>query len=443
MKKSTSLLCRIKVDLLLILFCLFFKVSFCQKIANTNVKTNSLVVLCPGDYNLTCGQNAQEEFSNWINSFGYTGGGNVITTDLSGYVVPGPGETLEVYYLVADIFNFDYCKVRFSVPNCNATFCTYTQGFYGNCNGKACTTLFGLAKSQEIMKYAIMNHDGEFNFGSTTTGHFFKLTSNDIIGNSNICANNIFKLLPGGGTPRELNNFSTYANYATWADNNPLNASGSNSGKINNVLLSQTITLFFNLEINPDLKNLVLQSKFSTAGTTFCGSNVANMNSIQTFNIHPDVIRFLKDNLGGTTVENLFILANKALGNENIGSLSYAKINAAVDAVNRGFDGCRIQVQNTEAEILKTNDSLSTDFIVYPMPFNDKITIKYMFEDESAATIQIYDLKGNLLYEVNDSDVYLNKEYKIDIPFKFNSRDTFLIKVETSSGRKIKTIFAE
>ena len=215
MKNYILLLCEIKIGLLQILCCIFFNTSYCQKSTDNTSEINNIVVLCPGDYDLVCGQNAQEEFNSWISSFSYTGGGNVITTDMSGYVVPQPGESIEVFYLAADINNFDYCKVRFSVPNCNATFCTYTQGFYGNCSGKACTTLFGLVKSQEIMKYAIMNHDGEYNFGSTETGHYFKLTVNDIIGNSNICANNIFKLLPGGGSPRELNNFSTYSNYNT------------------------------------------------------------------------------------------------------------------------------------------------------------------------------------------------------------------------------------
>lgn len=443
MKKSTLLLCRIKVGLLQILCCLFFKASFCQNMAKTTIETNSIVVSCPGDYDLICGQNAQEEFDIWINSFGYSGSGNVITTDLSGYVVPQPGETIEVFYLAADIFNFDYCKVRFSVPNCNTTFCTYTQGFYGNCNGKGCTTLFGQVKSQEIMKYAILNHNGEYNFGSTLTGNYFKLTSNDIFGNPNVCANNIFKLLPGGGSASPLHNFSTYSNFSTWSDNSPINATNSNFGKINNVLLSQTITMFFNLELNPDLNNLELQSEFSTAATTYCGSNVANMETLETFYINQDVLRFLKLNYGESTVKNLFILANKALGNENIGNLSYAKINEAVDAINRGFDKCRIQVANSEIEFLKSNANISTDFIVSPTPFKDVITVKYLFEEETSATIQIYDLKGNLLFEVNDNDAYLNKEYKIDIPFKFNSRDTFLIKIETSSGRKVKTIYAE
>lgn len=443
MKKSTSLLCRIEVGLLQILCCLFFKASFCQNIAKTTIEANSLIVSCPGDYDLTCGQNAQEEFNIWINSFGYSGGVNVITTDLSGYVVPQPGETIEVFYLAADIFNFDYCKVRFSVPNCNTTFCTYTQGFYGNCNGKGCTTLFGQVKSQEIMKYAILNHNGEYNFGSTITGHYFKLTANDIFGNPNSCVNNIYKLLPGGGAPSSLSNFSTYSNFSTWSDNNPINATNSNFGKINNVLLSQTMALFFNLELNPDLNNLELQSEFATAATTYCGSNIAIMESVQTFNIHPDILRFLKENFGDTTVKSLFVLANKALGNENVNNLSFAKINEAIDAINRGFDKCRIQVSVPEENLLKINNNELSDFVVSPTPFKDVITVKYLFGHESTAIIQIYDLKGNKLFEVDDNDVYLNKEYKIAIPFKFNSRDIFLIKVETSSARKVKTIYAE
>ena len=441
MENRITLLCGNKMDFKLILFYLFFQISFCQN-------TNYLIISCPGDFEVSCGQNPQTEFTNWINSFGYSGGNNVITTDLSGYVVPQPGNMIDVIYMVSDNNNFDYCKAIFRVPNCTTSFCTYTQGFYGNCNGKACTSLFGLVKAQAIMKNAILNHGGEYKFGSTVTGNYFKLTSNDVFGNPNECNNNVFKLLASGGSPRPLKKYSTYSNYATWSDNDPINASGPNMGKINNVLLGQTITLFFNLELNTNLSEFILESQFSTATTTYCGSNIPVIGSNQVFNINEDIINYLIVYYGEASVGNLFILANKALGGEFIGSLNCAKINEAIDVVNKAFDKCRMKVDTlsnsiTNEEIEVNNNNALVDFKITPIPFDDAITIKYLFDSKSSATIQLFDLKGALLFEVNDDNPYLNKELKIEMNLKLAHNEALLLNVKTEFGNLVKTIIAK
>lgn len=427
-----------KINFKLTLFYLFFQISFCQN-------ANNLVISCPGDMEITCDQNPEIEFANWISGFGYSGGNNVITTDLSGYVVPQPGEMIDVFYLVSDAEHFEYCKAIFRVPKCNISICTNSQGFYGNCNGKTCTNLLGLAKSQAIMKNAITNHGGEFNFGSTATGNYFKLKATDIFGNSNECNNSIFKLLPGGGTPRALVNFSTYSDYATWSDSNPMYASGPNMGKINNVLLSQTITLFFNLEIETNLSNVVLEPQFSTVATTYCGSNIPIAESEQTFNINQAVINYLNVNYGKATVGNLFLLANKALGGEFIGSLNCSKINDAVDAINRGYDKCRIKVVNPLSEAFNITPSYDSkvDFVVSPIPFEDYITIKYLFNYESSISIQIFDVRGKILLEVKDDNAYLNKEFKIEMPTKLAPNEALFLNIKTEFGNLVKTIIAK
>lgn len=452
MKKGVLFLCKNRMDILSALFCLFFQLTHSQDLntnRNTTISnTNNVTILevtCPGDLVVSCDQDVQTVFNNWLNGFGYTGGGNVIATDLSDYVPPQPGELLEVIYMASDINNFDYCKGRFRVLNCNTAFCTYTQGFYGNCNGKVCTVNLGEVNAQEIMKYAILKHGGEYNFGSVVTGNYFKLTSNDIFGHPNKCSNAIFKLLPGGGTANSLSGFSTFNNYSTWSDSNPLQANGFNAGRINNVLLSQTITLFFNLSLSPELNDFELQTHFSTDATTYCGSNVPILSSIQEFEIHSSIINFLNSNCGGATVKNLFILANKALGNEAIGNLSIAKINEAVDAINRGFDKCRIKVNAQSQELLKTSpiELKTTDYVVSPIPFNDFITVKYLLDDNSDVTFQIYDYKGNLLFEIEDHEVFQNKEFKIDLPSIFKNKDVMYLRISSKNGSIVKPIISK
>lgn len=444
MKNSILFSAKNGIYLLRILGCLFFQISFCQNSIEATSETNNLVISCPGDLDVSCSQNAQTEFAAWLNSFSYTGGGNVIETDLSDYVVPMPGNMIEVIYMVSDENNFDYCKARFRVLNCSVSNCSYTQGFYGNCNSKACTPTLGQAKAQEIMQFAIKNHGGEYNFGSIQTGNYFKLKLSDIVGNSNVCNNNIFKMLPGGGAPSALTNFSTYSNYSTWSDSNPMNANGVNMGKINNVLLSQTIALFFNLEMDPDLPNIVLESEFTTAAATFCGSNIPVMESVQSFSISQDIINYLNTNYGEATVSNLFKLANRALGNESICSLNHAKINQALDAINRGYDRCRIKIMSPSSEVVNLNANNSLiDFIVFPVPVDDYLNIKYLFDNETNVTIQIFDLKGDLIFDINDDNAYLNKILKIELPKKLANHEILSVNVTTKNGRTHKAVIAK
>jgi len=249
-------------------------------------------------------------------------------------------------------------------------------------------------------------------------------------------------MLPGGGTPRSLVGFATYQDYSTWSDNDPLNKAGSRKGAINNNLLSQTMTLFFNLQVDPSLASFVIESSFATAKTVTCGSNEPNMESVQVFNIPQGVITYLSSN-GGATVGNLFILANKALGGENIGGLSHSNVNAAVDAINRGFDECRVQVGIPEEVVGKVSSikGFVTNAITsYPNPFREYIGLNYMFDYDSNVEIQIFDIKGALLYEYKDTEAYYGKEFKIDVTFNRGQGEMFILKLITNKETIIKKV---
>src|SRR5207249_8992618 len=93
-------------------------------------------------------------------------------------------------------------------------------------------------------------------------------------------------------------------------------------------------------------------------GTT---NDVLVASDIQMFSVSASVLSALA-NLGlAPTVEGLLELANRALAVLPTGGASLADINAAVDAINRGFDECRAPV----------NCSTST---VVPDSFNDSFT---------------------------------------------------------------------
>jgi hypothetical protein len=330
---------------------------------------------------------------------------------------------------------------------CSDSHCTYTQGFYGSYTGLGCTPDFGTVNSQVMMTNALTQVGGYYNFGSTITGNYFLLKLSDVTGAANPRDNKIYKMLPGGGNPRKLVGFATYDDYSTWSDNDPLNKTGSKKGAINNNLLSQTMTLFFNLQIDPSLNSFALESSFATAKTVTCGSNVPNMETVQVFTIPESVITYLSSN-GGANVGNLFALANKALGGENIGGLTHSNINTAVDAINRGYDECRVQVGIPAEEVSKTATSQTvtkTDVAsinTYPSPFTDFIALNYMFDYDSNVEIQIFDLKGTLLYEFKDTNAFYGKEMRIDVIFNRGKGEIFVLKMVTNKETIIKKVIS-
>ena len=245
--------------------------------------------------------------------------------------------------------------------------------------------------------------------------------------------------MPGGGTPRALKQFSTYQQISTWMDSDPLTykPGKSNHGSINNNLLSQTIALFFNRSIDPNLDSFELSTTFATAGVA-CGSSIPDMTDIQIFSISPNVINYLNSH-GGATVGNLFVLANLVLGKE-VTSVSASDVNGAVDAINRGFDECRIEVSVPSDFAINSENVTEKDFTIYPVPFISNFTIQYNFDYESPVDVQIFDSLGNLLLSKTDKEAYKGKEMVIEFPQTYQKGQIFLVRIQTNKGHITKTI---
>jgi hypothetical protein len=121
------------------------------------------------------------------------------------------------------------------------------------------------------------------------------------------------------------------------------------NGKFANVLLGQTITLGFNLRLDPTLANLDLTTIGTPGGTgrgayrQFCTQRGG---TIQTWRISQGVINalsnpnYVPDATHRGKVSGLLDLANYALSGQSTGSVNLSDINAAINAINAGFDGC-------------------------------------------------------------------------------------------------------
>lgn len=144
----------------------------------------------------------------------------------------------------------------------------------------------------------------------------------------------VIAILPGGGTP-------TMLGYTGDRTPSKLPNSMLKNGKINNVLLSQTIALAFNIRINSELDSFKVRSnKFlMTQDKVTCEGKDLKECAYQSYRFSSKVVSALT---GNKTISDLLQLANNALAGSLPAGLSYSDITGAVDLVNNAFDGCKV-----------------------------------------------------------------------------------------------------
>ncbi len=337
----------------------------------------------------------------------------------------------------------EICDFEVTVNQCGG-FCTYTQGKYGNgspacdndgTSGTAITypTVVDMIKALlgvgGVPNPLYIGGDGitkpRITIPATATAAVLLNAS-----------------MPGGSTARELWGNCTVESPAAncWKYFNGSTTSTTyitKQGRINNVLLSQTITLGLNMRISSDLPNFALQAgTFATAGKVGgCGSTTPKVrscyyNPVEPYNlitvneytyksISQTVIDALNCKTYPLTVAGLFHLANDALGNIDgtVGTecgASLSNINNAVSAINEGFDECRVFIgwnvgscvpdvparriitsPVTEAGVV---DKLSIS--AYPNPFRDRVSFVIASPVSGQASLEVYNIVGQKLQTV-------------------------------------------
>jgi len=301
-------------------------------------------------------------------------------------------------------------RVTAEVLTCGETHCTYTQGYYGNKNGNSC--------------------DGDTTWQNPVSLINHLLTTNLVIGNgpksvlipagAGVVLNSV---MPGGQTPKALVvNGQCVISTVTGScfKNNYL----TSQGRINNVLLSQTITLSLNSRMqNGILLDVPVQQGYLvTQRTTGCGNGsvvvecLSDSNARKQYLMNPAVASYLTNN--GTMpadVAGLLKLANDLLGGAlapgqaGLGGNpvpSYADVNSAVDLINNAFDGCRFfvgynaplcptpqfKMEPGTGTMSKTGDQ----FTVYPNP-NDGFFTIVPASGSKNFTATILDVNGKVI----------------------------------------------
>jgi hypothetical protein len=244
------------------------------------------------------------------------------------------------------------------VRPCLVDYCSLTQGAYGNTKGK----FNGELRLDTVKR--LITPAGPLVIGKSGKSLTFPDgTESCLIG-----------WMPAGGTPNKfLFTGDALANAAC-----SIMLSGANiaptllrNGKFNNVLLGQTIALSLNLRLDPMLGDLTVCKTMTTQKALpgpdgvlgfnpatgknddvpdpgpdgVLGVNPAtgiNDDPLLTVTIPDSVCAVLGSNL---TVNAILNLANCALAGQDTGVATFADINAAVDAINRGFDECRFLIE--------------------------------------------------------------------------------------------------
>ncbi|QJB36978.1 T9SS type A sorting domain-containing protein [Chitinophaga oryzae] len=345
--------------------------------------------------------------------------------------------------------NATYVEQAITV-SCCASYCTYTQGFYGNKNGLGCTPGGGSFTAKQMMTQVLDAQAGDsVFFGLKTTGKFFTLFLSDIT------SDNIFYMLPGGSTPLALKGYATYSKPSTWS-NVPISTAKSTFGKINNALLAQTMALFFNMGVTPTLSGLTIQGDtLFTAKLTACGSTTP-VSKIDTFRLPKNVVNYL-GSIGQSTVQGLYVLANQYLGGQTVTGISVSDVNAAVDAINNGFDKCAVLVGwgksvttlnnaavvmavNQEQAIINEKPAVSKLTVsVFPNPYSDVITFRYVAPEAGKVQLELYDLQGRLLAVAFRGEVSKGGMQQIEYRVPDNNRVVLIYKLtvgqSTTTGK--------
>jgi hypothetical protein len=277
--------------------------------------------------------------------------------------------------------------------------CTYSQSSYDNNNISCVPT--GITPAGQIMLNAVDAQPSDsMTFGLKTSGRFFTLKKSDIQNGY------IYKLLPGSGTSKALKGYSTFTRSATWS-----NVPMTSGGVIQNELLAQTMTLFFNLQLSSQLGSLLLNTNLSIRKLTLCVLQ-GNLTQVK-FTAKAAVANCLQTKYGnqGITVGNLYKLANELLGNTNSCNLNYADVTDAVKNTNELFTGCvlvnipgssnnNIQIitaavpEKNMKETVGTNDASELKVTTSPNPFRNHVRFNIVSPETGKLKILIYDVSG-------------------------------------------------
>lgn len=82
-----------------------------------------------------------------------------------------------------------------------------------------------------------------------------------------------------------------------------------------------------------------------------------------------------------------------------------------------------------------------TDFVVFPVPFKDQLTVRYNFDYASQVLIEVFNSQGNKVLSKKDSGS-LNKEIQLNLNSKSGNNEVYFVKVTTDRGSSVQKVIS-
>ena len=198
------------------------------------------------------------------------------------------------------------------------------------------------------------------------------------------------------------------------------------------------------------LGNIPIAGTYTVAEPSSCGSSTPTGTTSQ-FSLPADVVAYLGNPANGysNTVAGLFQLANDALGGVNVG-VSLNSIQAAVEAINSGFDECKILVGlssstssgvNTVVNNTPTTTTVDDDLKVtaFPNPFeNDFFNLRINAPVTGQARVELFTIDGQKVTEVKRNIIADRDEVvRFTLPNNTKTRLVYKVTIDRFTSRGI------
>ena len=203
--------------------------------------------------------------------------------------------------------------------------------------------------------------------------------------------------------------------------------------------MNETITLGLNLRLSPNLGDLELEDKYmKTIKVKKCYEAdcepATGCRVKKTYCLPTSVLDYLGDD---NTVNDLYALANAALGGEDLGDLELWKVKKMVQKINCGFNYCRILDKfssHKEAEIGDPTVEDMMEFNVYPNPVSTNATIEFTTIDEVRTTVEVYNSMGVRMDVLHDDFIEADLQMRFDLDVSSYAAGMYIVVVQNGDN---------
>jgi hypothetical protein len=292
---------------------------------------------------------------------------------------------------------------------------TLSQGFYGSTNGTKCLNITGSStRYTAVQLIGAILKDNPMTLGVFASGKSFTARSEN--------ASALNKIMPGGSGGSALNNNYGNTTGSNWFTSGIL----TNKGKINNVLLSQTITMWLNMNM-----------KENNVGNWL----LADIGSV------PSAVISAAGGVASAKVSDLVRLASRALGGESLtGGVTFSSLVSALDLVVRKFDNSAGEagacsnvfgdhnptMLTSSARVVGAGDEMvsssankveveNAQLVVkaFPNPYIDQVTFNLTVKNAGKGSLVIYNMLGQKVTNLFEGNMQANSTQTIryNVPF--------------------------